>query len=234
MSWTNEQREAAIKKTIYKVILLLNFIRIQFFLLRYSGYHHTDMYITLANKITFARIFNVPIFILLLLYYKNSVKLDNPNELFRYFGIIVFLLTISLDVIDGYLARKKNETTKLGSILDPIADKSLLISAFILFSGNSIGTTCSHLPVWFVLLVISRDIVLTAGALIIKLFAGTIHVQARFFGKAATFFQTAIVTIVLFRADGMALTTCIIIAAAFTLASAVQYIIDGYHQIEKV
>lgn len=192
------------------------------------------MFITFANKITFIRIFNVPVFILLLLYYKNSVKLDNPNELFRYFAIIVFLLTISLDVIDGYLARKRNEITKLGSILDPIADKSLLISAFILFSGNSIGTIHPHLPVWFVLLVISRDIVLIAGALIIKLFAGAINVQARFLGKAATFFQTVIVTIVLFKANGMALTTSIIIAAVFTLASGVQYIIDGYHQIEKL
>lgn len=192
------------------------------------------MFITFANKITFVRIFNVPVFILLLLYYKNSVKLDNPNELFRYFAIIVFLLTISLDVIDGYIARKRNEITKLGSILDPIADKSLLISAFILFSGNSIGTSHPHLPVWFVLLVISRDIVLIAGALIIKLFTGAINVQSRFLGKAATFFQTAIVTIVLFKANGMTLTTIIIIAAVFTLASGVQYIIDGYHQIEKV
>ena len=191
------------------------------------------MFITFANKITFIRILNVPVFILLLLYYKNSVKLETPNELFRYFAIVVFLVTISLDALDGYLARVRNEITKLGSVLDPIADKSLLISAFILLSGNSIGTTHPHLPVWFVLLVISRDIVLIAGALIIKLFAGSIHVQARILGKAATFFQTAVIIIVLFKADGILLSTCVIAAALFTLASAVQYIVEGYHQLDK-
>ncbi len=192
------------------------------------------MFITFANKITFIRIFNVPVFILLLLYFKNSVKLDSPNELFRYLAIAVFLVTISLDALDGYLARIRNEITKLGSILDPIADKSLLVSAFILLSGNSFGTAHPHLPVWFVLLVISRDILLIAGALIIKLFAGSIHVQARILGKAATFFQTAVITIVLFKANGIILTTSVIIAAVFTLASGVQYIIEGYRQIDKV
>ena len=191
------------------------------------------MFITFANKITFIRIFNVPVFILLLLYYKNSVTLENPTELFRYCAIFVFIVTIFLDVLDGYLARIRNEITKLGSVLDPIADKYLLISAFILLSGNSIGTTHPHLPVWFVLLVISRDILLIAGALIIKLFAGSIHVQARILGKAATFFQTAVITIVLFKADGIFLTTSVIAAALFTLTSAVQYIIEGYHQLAK-
>jgi len=191
------------------------------------------MFITFANKITFIRIFNVPVFILLLLYYKNSVNLESPNELFRYCAIIVFILTISLDALDGYLARIRNEITKLGSVLDPIADKSLLVSAFILLSGNSIGLTHPHLPVWFVLLVISRDIVLIAGALIIKLFAGSIQVQARILGKTATFFQTAVIAIVLFKANGIVLTMVVLAAALFTLASAVQYIIEGYRQLDK-
>lgn len=191
------------------------------------------MFITFANKITFIRIFNVPVFILLLLYYKNSVMIENPNEIFRYLAIFVFLVTISLDALDGYIARIRKEITKLGSILDPIADKSLLVSAFILLSGNSIGTTHPHLPVWFVLLVISRDIVLIAGALIIKLFAGSIQVQARILGKAATFFQTAVIIIVLFKADGRVLTVTVIAAALFTLTSAVQYIIEGYQQLAK-
>ena len=192
------------------------------------------MHITLANKITIFRIFNVPIFVLLLLYYKHSVKVGAPYELYRYFATAVFSITICLDIIDGYLARKRNEISKLGRVLDPLADKSLLVSAFILLSSNSIGTDHSHLPLWFVLLVISRDIVLVTGALLINYVAGTIRVQARIFGKAATFFQTMVILLVLFKIQGQIFIGCITCTAVCTLVSGIQYCIDGYHQIESI
>lgn len=192
------------------------------------------MFVTLANKVTFIRILNVPFFILLLLYYKHSLKQDNPYEIFRYFAIAVFLLTIFLDAIDGFLARKRNEISKLGTILDPIADKLLLVSSFIILSGNSISISHHHLPVWFVFLVISRDIVLIAGGFLINYIAGSLKVQSRLFGKAATFFQTTVVTLVLFKIEGVFFIISISLAAVFTLVSGIQYIIDGYHQIENV
>jgi len=191
------------------------------------------MFITFANKITFIRILNVPLFIGLLLYYKHSVARGMPNELFRYLAIFVFFVTITLDAIDGYIARKRNEVTHLGSVLDPIADKSLMISSIILLTSNSISNSHFHLPVWFVILVISRDIVLVAGALLIHFIIGTIHVKVRLTGKAATFFQTAVIIIVLCKIEGIIFVACILVAAFFTCLSGVKYMVDGYRQMEK-
>jgi CDP-diacylglycerol--glycerol-3-phosphate 3-phosphatidyltransferase len=192
------------------------------------------MFITLANKITLLRIFNVPLFILLLLYYRGSVKGGTPYEPYLYFATGLFTFTILLDVIDGHLARKRNEITRLGSVLDPIADKALLISSFIILSSNSIGTSHPHLPLWFVILGLSRDFVLVTGALLINYLAGSIKVHSRIFGKAATFFQTMVVLLVLFRFHGNIFLGGVVLAAFFTVVSGIQYIIDGYHQVEKL
>ena len=192
------------------------------------------MFITLANKITLLRIFNVPLFILLLLYYRSTVKAGTPFDLYLYCATGLFTFTIVLDALDGHLARTRNEITRLGSVLDPLADKALLISSFIILSSNSIGTTHPHLPLWFVILVISRDIVLVFGALLINFFAGPVKVQSRPFGKIATFFQTAVVLLVLFKFHGRVFLSGVIIAAVFTVISGIQYIIEGYRQVETM
>lgn len=192
------------------------------------------MFITLANKITLLRMFNVPLFILLLLYYRSSVKNGIPYDPYLYFATGLFTFTILLDVVDGYLARKRNEITRLGRVLDPLADKALLISSFIILSGNSIGISHPHLPLWFVILVISRDIVLVFGALLINYLAGSIKVESRIFGKIATFFQTTVVLLVLFKFHGRIFLGGVIIAAFFTVISGIQYIIEGYRQVERM
>ena len=121
------------------------------------------MPLSLANKITFLRLFCVPFFVLLLLYYDRTVHYDATNHGLRLSASILFIVTFCSDAIDGYLARRKKQITRLGTILDPLVDKTLLLSALILLTYASKQSYEMHLPIWFVWLVICRDVMLVAG-----------------------------------------------------------------------
>jgi len=189
--------------------------------------------LTLANRITIGRLLLIPVFILLTLYYMLSVSNRGPNEWLRWGALMVFLVTCLTDALDGYFARSRNERTRLGTMLDPLADKSLLLSALILLTGPWGRCFDPHLPVWYVLLVFSREVFLIAGAIFIHLVVGRIDVQPRVAGKMATFFQMGLILWVLGRGPSQGFPWVLAAAAACTLVSALQYITDGIHQLEK-
>ncbi len=139
--------------------------------------------ISFANKVTIGRILAVPFFTVALLYYA-------PSRIYLWWTALgLFSLAVISDVIDGYIARTRNQKTKAGAILDPLADKMLLISAFICLHrvGALLGNI--QLPLWVVLAVISRDVILLSGAMIIHLVHGKLDITPSYWGKASTFFQ---------------------------------------------
>ena len=83
----------------------------------------------IPNYISILRILLLPVFIALILYYVN-----HEVELYRHLAITVFGLAIVSDAVDGYLARRMNQTTRLGAILDPLADKLLLVGGIVVLS----------------------------------------------------------------------------------------------------
>ena len=83
------------------------------------------MALTFANKVTVGRILIVPFFIATVMY------ISPLHEYFRWVALGLFLVAVISDIIDGYIARTRGQKTKAGAILDPLADKILLISAFI-------------------------------------------------------------------------------------------------------
>jgi len=87
---------------------------------------------TTANKITILRILLIPFFVVELLYY-----LETGNEVHRLLALLTFAVTAILDGVDGYIARRYNQKSELGAILDPLADKLLLVSAIITLSFNT-------------------------------------------------------------------------------------------------
>jgi phosphatidylglycerophosphate synthase len=87
---------------------------------------------------------------------------------------------------------------------------------------------------WFVLLVISRDVMLIGGALIIQSIVGHVTVRPRISGKATTFFQMTVIIWVLIGLPGKIFVGLVYTAAALTFLSALQYIFDGIRQLEKV
>jgi len=193
---------------------------------------HAHTPITLATKVTIVRILGIPVFILMLIYYKMSLAAGAPIDAYRLWALAIFVVIAVTDALDGFLARSRDEETRLGAILDPIADKALLLSAIILLTRPSLPELQPQFPVWFTLIVISRDVVLVAGSYLIHWMTGHVEVRPRLTGKIATCLQMAAIIIALIPV--MPVFYPVTIAAAlFTLISGMQYIIDGARQLER-
>ncbi|MBP7829123.1 MAG: CDP-alcohol phosphatidyltransferase family protein [Kiritimatiellae bacterium] len=195
--------------------------------------YHGSHRMTLANRITILRILAVPVFILMLVYYTQGLARGQGEEIYRIAALVVFVAAASTDALDGYLARSRNEITHLGKILDPLADKALLLSSLILLTRPSLPALEPHIPVWFTLLVISRDVVLILGAAVIHAVAGAVVVKPRVVGKIATFFQMVTVAWVLMQGRPGWFAVWVDIAGVFTLVSGAWYLVDGLRQLEK-
>jgi cardiolipin synthase len=188
---------------------------------------------TLANRITMVRILSVPLFILALFYYLRSTDAGAPNEMWRRTALSIFLAASLTDALDGYLARKRSEVTRLGRMVDPLADKSLLLSAIIMLTRFHPPTPAPSLPPWFSLLVISRDAILLLGAWIVHALTGSLDVRPRWIGKCATVLQMAAVVWVLTGFSSAWFYIFLIVVSAATFLAGVQYVFDGLRQLER-
>lgn len=141
---------------------------------------------TTANKITLVRIALIPVFVMFAIYYGRSVSGGNPEEWFRWMAVGAFGLAALSDGLDGFIARRYGQWTDLGAVLDPIADKGLLLAAIVTLSFSQ---WAYELPVWFTVVVIARDIIVMLGAVGLMLLQGKAVVRPTLAGKAATCFQ---------------------------------------------
>ncbi|HMP90626.1 MAG TPA: CDP-alcohol phosphatidyltransferase family protein [Kiritimatiellia bacterium] len=192
------------------------------------------IHITLATKITILRILGVPVFILLVMYYLAGIKSGNVSDSYRIAALILFLLVAVTDALDGYLARKRGEVSRLGSILDPIADKALMLSGLILLTKPSVPEIEPHIPLWFTGLVISRDVFLVAGAFLIHAMASEVKIKPHLTGKIATALQVIVIAWVLAQASPYWFMYVVALAGTFTIASWSIYLVDGLRQLERV
>jgi CDP-diacylglycerol--glycerol-3-phosphate 3-phosphatidyltransferase len=149
---------------------------------------------TLPNKITIGRICLIPIFVMFALYYGRSVAHGMPIEWYRWAAIGVFFLAAASDGIDGYIARRYHQVSRLGVVLDPIADKGLLLSGLITLS---VSQWQYEFPVWFPVLVISRDIIVVVGAVVMQFVLGEFKIIPTLMGKLATVAQMAAIVAVM-------------------------------------
>jgi cardiolipin synthase len=180
---------------------------------------------TTANKVTIARILLVPFFIAQLLYYGNGA-----GELHRWLAIAAFALCALSDGIDGYLARHFNQRSELGTILDPAADKLLLVSGVVLLSFDH-QPHLPKLPLWLVTTIVGRDVLLAMGAVLIHHTCGRVTVRPRVLGKIATVFQMAIVLWALLKWQPDWLDAIAAAAAVGTGFSGLLYVWDGVRQL---
>jgi CDP-diacylglycerol--glycerol-3-phosphate 3-phosphatidyltransferase len=186
---------------------------------------------TTANKITILRILLIPVFVVEVLYY-----VETGNEVHRLVGLLCFAVAAILDGVDGYVARHYNQWSELGTVLDPLADKLLLVSAIVVLSFHHPGRF-GQIPLWLTGIIIGRDLLLGIGALVVRSVVGTITVRPRLTGKLATVFQMVVVSWILLRWDllfhGYLLKVWIIGAGLFTAVSGAFYVWDGTHQLGK-
>ena len=180
---------------------------------------------TTANKITIFRILLVPFFIVEFLYYVRT-----GEEWNRLFALLAFALAALLDGVDGYIARRYNQKSELGAILDPLADKLLLVSGIVLLGLDS-SDYFARIPLWLIVTIISRDMIVLIGVVVVHFMCGKVAVRAHLAGKVATVFQMGTVLWILFQWTDRALPLLIFGAALFTGLSCVVYILDGIRQL---
>jgi len=190
---------------------------------------------TTANKITVVRILMIPVFVTMAIYYGESIKRGQPLEWQRFAAIAIFILAAVSDGLDGYVARRYNQRSTLGIILDPIADKGLLLSGIITLSitnWSDIDPDYGRFPAWFPVLVISRDAVIVVGAAILYFLNGKVQVKPRWSGKVATVCQMIAIGWVMLQFRFIPLFYIVIGAGFFTLLSGVVYVMDGVRQLQ--
>jgi cardiolipin synthase len=190
---------------------------------------------TTANKITIVRILMIPAFVAMAIYYGESIKRGDPLEWQRFAGIIMFILAAVSDVLDGDVARGDNQRSKLGVYLDPIADKGLLLSGIITLSISNWSQSdpeYGSFPVWFPVLVISRDAVILVGTMILYLLNGKVHVKPNWTGKIATVLQMIAIGWVMLQLRFIPLLYVVVAAGVFTLISGIVYVTDGVRQLQ--
>jgi CDP-diacylglycerol--glycerol-3-phosphate 3-phosphatidyltransferase len=186
---------------------------------------------TTANKITILRILLVPFFVVEILYYVRS-----GNELHRVLGLASFALAAILDGVDGFVARHFNQRSELGTFLDPLADKLLLVSGIIILSADH-GPRLGQLPLWLTGTILGRDFLLGLGVVTIRLVVGKITVNPRLSGKMATVFQMVAVVWLLLRWDvsfpQYYLKIWFLGAGILTGLSGLLYVWDGTQQLSS-
>jgi CDP-diacylglycerol--glycerol-3-phosphate 3-phosphatidyltransferase len=180
---------------------------------------------TTANKITILRILLVPFFIVQVLYYVNT-----GSEWYRLSAVLCFAVAAISDGIDGYIARRYNQISELGKILDPLADKLLLISAVVLLSMKN-DPYLQRIPIWLTATILSRDALLILGMGIIYYVSGKLTVRPVMIGKIATVLQMIVMlwALLKFRVDLLLILA--VAAAVCTAVSGIIYLLDGVRQL---
>lgn len=184
---------------------------------------------TTANKVTISRILLIPFFVVEML---NYVK--TGNEVHRFAGLLTFAVAAILDGVDGYIARHYNQWSELGTILDPLADKLLLVSGVVMLSFDH-RPMLGQFPFWFAGTIIGRDIVILIGMIVIQMTVGKVTARPHVVGKLATVLQMVSVLWVLLKWDAAFDENWILLwtvtAAVLTGVSGIFYVLDGVKQL---
>lgn len=180
---------------------------------------------TTANKITIMRILLIPFFVVEILYYVRA-----GYELHRVLGIVCFAVAAVCDGVDGYVARHYNQRSELGAVLDPLADKLLLVSAIVLLSFDH-APYLQAIPLYLTGTIIGRDLLLLIGLSVVHLMVGKVKVHPRILGKVATVLQMAVVLWILLKWPLPTLHYLEITAAVCTGVSGLLYVYDGSRQL---
>ena len=177
--------------------------------------------VTVPNMLTVFRMVLIPVFVTLLFYQRFVLALA------------VFVTAGLTDGLDGLLARRFQQESQLGTVLDPIADKLMMVTAFIVLSMRSIfpQPVPSHLPIpfWVTIAVISRDVFIVVGAAAINIMTGFRGFRPSWLGKANTTVQIIAIAIIMFAASvpyytGYYLPTLYVVVFTFAVTSGLHYV----------
>ena len=181
------------------------------------------MNLTTANQLTILRMLLIPAFVIMLIYGYQG------------WALLTFMFAGLTDLLDGLIARLAGEKTTLGAWLDPIADKLLLVTMFIVLTLPDIGLA-NQLPLWFTILVISRDVAIVATVAVVNLAVGRRTFRPSIFGKiaTATYILTGVVTLYFnYLGRKTAMVDAFVYASlVITLVSSLHYILHAARIID--
>ena len=175
----------------------------------------------IPNLLTLARIAAVPVLILFLYEGRHGAALT------------VFVLAGITDGLDGWIAKRFKCVTRLGSILDPLADKILIVSTYVML------VLAGDLPFWLILLIGFRDLGIIAGVLVLNTLNGHVQMQPSLLSKVNTFLQISLVILVMVERIGLivlgpAAEILLWFVAVTTVASAIHYVYFWFiHPLES-
>lgn len=171
-----------------------------------------------ANILTICRMFLIPVFVIASVYDKQGI------------AFFTFVIAGITDFLDGYLARHTKHVTDVGKILDPMADKVMLISVYVILALDTIGNL-NVVPLWFTILVIFRDVFIAIVSVLIYFTTTVKALVPSIFGKITTFIQITAASLYLlcnaFNIKAPWLINMIYLAAFFTLLSGFHYLLRG-------
>lgn len=171
------------------------------------------MSMNLPNKLTMFRVVLIPVFIVVLM----SGLIAEPAS--RYIAVVIFCVASFTDYLDGHIARKYNLVTNFGKFMDPLADKLLVSAAMICM------IELGMLPAWVVIIIISREFIITGFRLIAA--EGGLVIAASWWGKIKTVTQMAMIILMLLGVNKVIGTILVVLATMFTVVSGVDYIVKN-------
>ena len=167
----------------------------------------------LPNILTLARILLLPFFAVTIIYKEFKIAL------------IVFILASVTDLLDGLIARIKKQVTYFGRILDPIADKFFLITSFLLMSYYGL------MPKWLTIIVISKDVIVLTGSIILYFVTHSLKIEPSFMGKVTSASQFVLIGLILLSLNIGETThmhiSLFILVAVLTVIAGLHYIYKG-------
>jgi cardiolipin synthase len=179
--------------------------------------------LTAANQLTLLRMLLIPAFVILIIYGQLG------------WALAVFVAAGVTDGLDGLIARLTGQRTRLGAWLDPMADKLLLVTTFVVLTWPGLGLA-NRLPVWLTILIITRDVVIVLTVAIVNLAIGPRTFRPSVFGKiaTATYILTAVAAMLFnyLRYHSAIVTAFVWASLAITLVSGIHYIWHARQSID--
>jgi cardiolipin synthase len=180
--------------------------------------------LTIANQLTLLRMLLIPAFVILVLYSHHG------------WALLTLIAAGITDALDGLIARRAAQKTTLGAWLDPMADKLLLVTVFIVLTLPGLGFA-NRLPVWLTVLVISRDIAIVLSVAIVNFAIGRRTFHPSIWGKLATavYIVTGVVALAFnyLNRPSMVVTACVYASLVITIVSGVHYVRHGLQIINQ-
>jgi len=187
---------------------------------------------TFASKITVGRLLLVPVFAVLAIQYGRTVEAGSPHEPLRWWALATFVTASVSDGIDGWVARRFNQRSHLGAILDPIADKALLLTAVITLTAVDWGPDGWRLPLWFAALVILRDCIILGGIAVLRITGHSVKIDPHWTGKVCTVTQMFAIGWVMLKVVPFSPVWPCIVAGVFTVWSTIDYVREGLRRLQ--